>query len=63
MLEPMISTLSAFFMNREYHVDMILWRYLYGAVTNAAYIKPFLSYEITKQVKFKAGAGLKASVN
>jgi uncharacterized protein (TIGR04551 family) len=45
--------LSAFFMNRDYHVDLILWRQLYGAVTNAVYVKPFLRYEVTKQIGFK----------
>lgn len=50
---PSDHKLSAFFMNREYHVDMILWRQLYGAVTNAAYVKPFLQYDITKSVMFK----------
>jgi hypothetical protein len=32
---------------------MILWRRLYGAVTNAAYAKPFLSYDLTKSIMFK----------
>ncbi len=50
---PGDNKLTAFFMNREYHVDMILWRQLYGAVTNAAYAKPFLKYELTKNVGFK----------
>ncbi len=47
------SKLSAFMFNREYKVDMILWRRLYGAVTNAAYVKPFLAYDITKSITFK----------
>ncbi|MGC4083302.1 MAG: hypothetical protein QM736_14635 [Vicinamibacterales bacterium] len=34
--------------DRDYHVDMILWRHLVGAVTNAGYVKPTLSYELTK---------------
>jgi uncharacterized protein (TIGR04551 family) len=46
-------TLSQFFFNREYKVDMILWRYLYGAVTNAGYGKPFLQYDLTKSITFK----------
>ncbi|MCX5747163.1 MAG: TIGR04551 family protein [Proteobacteria bacterium] len=45
--------LKQFMMNREYKVDMILWRHLYGAVTNAAYVKPFLSYDLTKAIMFK----------
>ena len=39
--------------NREYKVDLILWRHLIGAVTNAAYVKPFLQYDLTKSITFK----------
>ena len=39
--------------NRDYQVDLILWHQLYGAVTNAAYAKPFLQYDITKSIMFK----------
>jgi uncharacterized protein (TIGR04551 family) len=46
-------TLSQFTFNRDYLVDMILWRHLIGAVTNAAYAKPFLSYDFTKAIGFK----------
>lgn len=46
-------TLTQFFFNRDYQVDMILWRHLIGAVTNAAYAKPFLSYDLTKSIMFK----------
>jgi uncharacterized protein (TIGR04551 family) len=46
-------TLSQFFFNRDYQIDMILWRHLIGAVTNAAYAKPFLSYDLTKSIMFK----------
>ena len=45
--------LTQFIFNREYKIDMILWRHLIGAVTNAAYVKPFLSYELTKGIAFK----------
>ncbi|MBA3465573.1 MAG: TIGR04551 family protein [Deltaproteobacteria bacterium] len=47
------STLSRFMFNREYKVDMILWRHLIGAVTNAGYVKPYLSYDLTKSIGFK----------
>jgi hypothetical protein len=40
--------------NREYKIDLILWRHLIGAVTNAAYAKPFLQYDLTKWLTFKA---------
>jgi len=45
--------LSQFMFNREYKVDMILWRHLVGAVTNAAYGKPFLGYDLTSSIAFK----------
>ena len=34
--------------NRDYKVDMIMWRHLFGAVTNAVYAKPFIQYDLTK---------------
>jgi uncharacterized protein (TIGR04551 family) len=46
-------TLTQFMFNRDYQIDMILWRHLIGAVTNAAYAKPFLSYDLTKSIMFK----------
>jgi uncharacterized protein (TIGR04551 family) len=46
-------TLSQFIFDRDYKVDMILWRHLVGAVTNAAYAKPFLQYDLTKSIMFK----------
>lgn len=45
--------LSQFMFNREYRVDMILWRHLVGAVTNAAYVKPTLAYDLTRSIGFK----------
>jgi uncharacterized protein (TIGR04551 family) len=47
------NTLTRFQFNRDYHVDLIMWRHLMGAVNNAAYIKPFLSYDLTKSIMFK----------
>src|SRR5439155_20941998 len=32
---------------------MILCRHLYGALTNAAYVKPFISYDVTRSISFK----------
>lgn len=46
-------TLRQFTFNRDYLVDLILWRHLFGAVTNAAYGKPFLQYDLTKSITFK----------
>lgn len=47
------TTLSQFIFNREYKVDMILFRHLMGAVSNAGYVKPHLSYDITSNISFK----------
>jgi uncharacterized protein (TIGR04551 family) len=51
---PNDTRLTQFIFNREYKIDMILWRYLIGAVTNAGYVKPFLSYDLTKAISFRA---------
>ncbi|HEX8106194.1 MAG TPA: TIGR04551 family protein [Kofleriaceae bacterium] len=50
---PNDSTLKQFAFNRDYQVDLILWRHLVGAVSNAAYFKPFLQYDITRSITFK----------
>ena len=46
-------TLTQFAFNRDYKIDMILWRHLIGAVTNAGYVKPFIQYDVTKSIGFK----------
>ena len=46
-------TFTQFMFDRDYKVDMILWRHLVGAVTNAGYAKPFLQYDLTKSIMFK----------
>ncbi|HEX2688910.1 MAG TPA: TIGR04551 family protein [Kofleriaceae bacterium] len=46
-------TLTQFAFNRNYRVDMIMWRHLFGAVTNAGYVKPFVQYDVTKSITFK----------
>jgi uncharacterized protein (TIGR04551 family) len=50
---PGDTQLSQFIFNREYKVDMIMWRHLFGAVTNAGYLKPFIQYDFTKGITFK----------
>jgi uncharacterized protein (TIGR04551 family) len=52
-LNPNATQLTQFAFNRDYKVDMILWRHLIGAVTNAGYIKPFIQYDVTKSIMFK----------
>jgi uncharacterized protein (TIGR04551 family) len=44
---------TQFIFNPDYHVDLIMWRFLFGAVTNAVYAKPYISYDITKEIGFK----------
>lgn len=51
---PVDGTLSQFIFNREYKIDMILFRHLIGAVTNAGYVKPFLQYDLTKSIAVRA---------
>jgi uncharacterized protein (TIGR04551 family) len=48
------STLSQFIFDRDYQVDMILFRHLLGAVTNATYVKPSLSYDLTNAISVRA---------
>ena len=50
---PGDTTLSQFMFNRDYRVDLLMWRHLIGAVTNAVYVKPFLAFDITKSIMFK----------
>ncbi len=50
---PADNRLTQFIFNREYKVDMILWRHLIGAVTNAGYAKPFLGYDLTKSISMR----------
>ncbi len=50
------TTISSFHFNPDYHVDLILFRELYGAVINAAYVKPWLRYNITERFGFKVSA-------
>jgi len=47
-------TISNFFFDPNYHVDLILFRELLGTVTNATYFKPTLRYNLTDRVIFKA---------
>jgi uncharacterized protein (TIGR04551 family) len=46
-------TSNAFKFDFAYTVDLILFRELLGAVTNATYLRPTLSYDLTKSINFK----------
>lgn len=47
------NTVSAFRFDFDYEVDLILFRELMGTVTNATYVKPSLSYALTRALGFK----------
>jgi uncharacterized protein (TIGR04551 family) len=50
---PNATKLTQFAFNRDYRIDLIMWRHLIGAVTNAGYIKPSITYDVTKSISFK----------
>ncbi len=39
-------TVTSFWFNRDYRVDLILFRQVIGTVTNAVYLKPWVRYEL-----------------
>jgi uncharacterized protein (TIGR04551 family) len=41
-----VNTINNFRFNRDYRIDMILWREILGGVTDALYFKPSLNYEV-----------------
>ncbi len=41
-------TITSFIFNRDYHLDLVLFRQVIGAVTNAAYIKPWIAGEVLR---------------
>jgi uncharacterized protein (TIGR04551 family) len=40
--------LSEFIFDRDYHVDLILFRQILGSVTNATYVKPYFGWDFVK---------------
>ncbi len=46
-------TISNFFFDPDFHVDLILFRRLIGTVTNATYFKPNLAYDISDRFRLK----------
>ena len=48
-----IDTISRFVFDRDYKIDQIMFRELLGAVSNAAYARPFLHYELTRSLLLK----------
>ncbi len=48
------SSMSRFVFDPDYKVDLILFRELIGAVSNAVYLRPRMSYQLTKSITFRA---------
>lgn len=48
------TNMSQFIFDKDYKVDLILFRELLGSVTNAIYVKPKLEYALSKSFLFRA---------
>ena len=46
--------IGRFVFDPDYKVDLILFRELIGAVSNAFYVRPRMSYQLTKSITFRA---------
>jgi len=46
-------TITNFRFNYDYRVDLIFFREILGAITNATYVKPSVSYNVTDRIHFK----------
>ncbi len=51
--------INNFIFDPDYYVDLILWREMYGAVTNAWYIKALLTYNIQGNPWIEDGIGIR----
>lgn len=52
--------ITSYIFNRDYHLDLILFRQVIGAVTNAAYFKPWVSAEVLRTDDMKLTVRLDA---
>ncbi|MCB9528211.1 MAG: TIGR04551 family protein [Myxococcales bacterium] len=59
-LETYDDTLSLFRFDRDYHVDLILFREILGGVSNAAYFKPYIGYDLVDETDEAWGFQLSA---
>ena len=50
--------ITNFRFDRDYHVDLLLFREIIGSVTNAYYAKPYLAYDVFDSPKDSLGARL-----
>ncbi|HWM85751.1 MAG TPA: TIGR04551 family protein [Kofleriaceae bacterium] len=46
-------TMNAFLFDQDYKIDLILFRELIGAVTNAIYARPSFEYDITDRIRMR----------
>jgi hypothetical protein len=49
-------TITSFWFHRDYHVDLILFRQVIGTVTNAIYVRPWISYTLLESDSLRLGA-------
>lgn len=56
-------TINRFIFDPDYKIDLILFRELIGAVSNALYARPWMSYELTKSITFRAQNVTAAALN
>jgi uncharacterized protein (TIGR04551 family) len=60
---PYRNRIGRFTFDPDYHVDLILFRRILGAVQNAAYVKPGISYEIMEGLTARADLLYAAAAN
>jgi uncharacterized protein (TIGR04551 family) len=46
-------TMNTFIFDQDYKIDLILFRELFGAVTNAIYARPSFEYDITDRIRMR----------
>lgn len=47
------NSISQFMFDKDYRIDLILFKELMGAVSNAIYVKPRLEYQLSKSFRFR----------
>lgn len=47
-------TINRFAFDPDYEIDLILFRELLGGVSNAVYFRPWMSYQLTRSITFRA---------
>lgn len=60
---PTDDTIKRFRFNPAYNIDLILFRELIGTVSNAIYGRPWISYDLTKSIRFTAQNVTSAAYN